>query len=303
MDRCRLCSHSEMTTILSGLGKGRGNEYSLCKCNKCSFVSLKPLPDANTLKALYAGEYWQGDSESDHKLMDLLFFLRMRGILSELRGLLPPKGRILDWGCGDGALVRLLAREGFAAYGIDLYSTRVDGKTTLTASIKTAPFEKESFDCITSFHVIEHLEDPVGSVNAAFNLLKPGGIMVAEVPNLASFHYELFLKRWNSLDIPAHINHFTPTTFSMLFTKIGKFEIIRTAFFSQRFSAAGFLNSLFPFLSPREVRQRNESRYPTPLKVLYLLFQVALYPVVLIEAWCKRGGIIRVYGRKKGIEM
>lgn len=300
MDRCRLCGHKEMVTILSNLRPDFREKYSLVKCKQCSFVSLAPLPDDHVLEKYYGRDYWQKENGRAPKYLNLFFSLRMSRVVRELKRLVPANGLLLDWGAGDGSFVRLLESHGFSIYGIDFYKKFQEEKRIYKATIHNAPFPPQYFDAIVCFHVLEHLKDPIASVKSAFELLKPGGIFMAEVPNISSFQYKLFGGKWQPLEVPTHVNHFNPTSLSKIFTDNVNSEVIKMSFFSHRVSPSAFLLSIFPFFIPKLVRRKYKGRYPTFLKIFYLLFQLAAYPMVLTEAYCKRGAIIRIYLRKRG---
>jgi SAM-dependent methyltransferase len=51
--------------------------------------------------------------------------------------------------------------------------------------ITDAPFEKNTFDAITSISVVEHIPDDLGAVQKMWTLLKPGGVLVLTVPCMA----------------------------------------------------------------------------------------------------------------------
>ena len=110
-DNCRICNSSVSVTILSDLKTRRGEIYGLKKCKVCSFVSTDPLPSAEELGQYYDQDYWQHGKGRTGSLLTLLYKLRMSGILSDLKKLVPQKGRILDWGAGDGKLLQLLEKK------------------------------------------------------------------------------------------------------------------------------------------------------------------------------------------------
>jgi len=288
-----------MATISSSLKPNCHEEYFLRECKKCSFVTLAPIPDDQVLKKYYNSDYWLGNNSHVSKYLNLFFALRMNDVVRELTKLTPANGCILDWGAGDGSFVRLLNKKGFDCIGIDSYSSDCDEEKILTADIQNTPFPSQYFDCITSFHVLEHLKDIVNSVKAAFDLLKPGGIFICEVPNIKSFQYQLFGEKWQPLEVPFHVNHFNLYTLSKLFTDNVNGRIIKKSFFSHRVSSSALLLSILPIFSPKLVRKKYAGRYPTFLQILYLLFQLVVYPIALTEAYCKRGAIIRFYIRKQ----
>jgi SAM-dependent methyltransferase len=298
-DNCRICNSSLSVTILSDLKTGMGEIYGLKQCKVCSFVSTDPLPSAEELGQYYNQDYWQHGDGRTGRLLNLLFKFRMSGILSDLKKLVPQKGRILDWGAGDGKLVQLLKKEGFVGYGIDIYSAELNQNNLFSATIEDAPFKNEFFDAVTCFHVLEHIDRPIPSIKRAFQLLKPGGILVLEVPNIASIGFQVFKKNWYPLDIPVHLNHFSPLVMQRIFDNIGRSQVVKVDCFSQRHSPGSLVLSLIPAISPPKVRARHGGRFPLSLMILYLLLQLISYPFALIEALIHRGEIFRMYVRKK----
>jgi SAM-dependent methyltransferase len=298
MDHCRLCNSTEMALILSGLQTRLGEMYSLKKCKTCAFITTHPLPKPRVLKLYYDRDYWQPHGGKTAGLLDTLYKLRMLGIIKTIKKLVPNGGLVLDWGAGDGSLLRLLEAEGFKGYGIDTYSVGSRDQKMINSSIHDAPFQNHFFDAITCFHVLEHIDQPVSSIKRAMELLKPGGILVLEVPNIESFGFKLFKNKWYPLDIPVHLNHFSPAVMKGMFNKTGMAQILKIEYFSHRHSPSSLLLSLVPGISPPRVREKHYGNFPLKIMILYLLFQLALYPIAMIETFVKRGEIIRMYAKK-----
>jgi SAM-dependent methyltransferase len=246
----------------------------------------------------YRRNYWQDEQGQRAKLMNWFLSVRMKPIIKELKTLIPQKGHVLDWGTGDGFMVKLLNDSGLTAFGIDPYSSASDDKTVFKATINDAPFPNNYFNAITGFHILEHLRQPLESIQSALRLLKPEGIFIIEVPNIDSLQYRLFRSRWQPLEIPFHLNHFSPNSLQYNISNNFNLEILKVSHFSQRVSPSAFLLSIFPFFTPKMMRQK-KGLYPTPIKLCYLLGQLMAHPFVLIEAVLKKGAIIRLYLRKK----
>lgn len=118
-------------------------------------------------------------------------------------GARPPDGaRILDFGCGGGALVYGFRDLGFDAYGFDLVAQeqlREPSDARLFASVErdkpfwdvraddaemVTPFPAASFDAIVSAEMIEHCFPLEGVMRECARLLKPGGVALHIYPGI-----------------------------------------------------------------------------------------------------------------------
>ena len=109
---------------------------------------------------------------------------------SLIRCHMPPQGVILEAGCGVGHWVRLLADNGYKAYGID-YSERTikalqvkwpDLEFTV-GDLRDMPYQDGFFDGIMSLGAIEHDEEgPAAALSEMYRCLRPGGSLFCTVP-------------------------------------------------------------------------------------------------------------------------
>jgi 2-polyprenyl-3-methyl-5-hydroxy-6-metoxy-1,4-benzoquinol methylase len=139
-----------------------------------------PLPGTE------APEYeWKPDRGSSHAQ------------LLEIVGARPP-GRVLDLGCGSGRLGEALRRRGHHVVGVDLQDSP-DAKERLDTfvvgdlehGVPAGVHEHGPFDTIVAADVLEHVRDPAGLLVDVRDLLAPGGLLVASVPNVAHWYPRL----------------------------------------------------------------------------------------------------------------
>lgn len=97
-------------------------------------------------------------------------------------GALPPRGRLLDIGCGTGLFIEKYLQAGGTAVGIDLSGRMVerarDRLETCSFAVgngETLPFKDNSFDGISSLLVFSYVKNPGQMLNESFRVLRPGG--------------------------------------------------------------------------------------------------------------------------------
>ncbi len=126
-----------------------------------------------------------------------------------VRRMRPRGGRLLDFACGTGHLLRRLS-EHFEAYGYDA-SPEARGACRLTAPDAVVLEEWESlpeahFDVIVALHAFEHLPQPRPVIEALTRRLTPGGLLFFVVPNPGGLGHRLKRRRWFAYRDPTHVS-------------------------------------------------------------------------------------------------
>ena len=96
----------------------------------------------------------------------------------------------------------------------------------LGLDIKKTSFEQAElpagrYDVVLMSHVLEHVHEPLKMLRKAAELLAPGGMAYVEVPNFDCLLRRIFGSLWAHLEVPRHLNQFTPRTMRMLAKKAG----------------------------------------------------------------------------------
>ena len=127
------------------------------------------------------------------------------------------QGRILDVGCASGLFLQCAFAAGWQVTGVELSNQLCEkarevlgpNATVHCSPLQSAPLPPASFDVITLWDLLEHVRNPTHFLKLCASLLKPGGYLFANVPNLDSLQSRLFRSRWPLL-LPEHLNYFTP---------------------------------------------------------------------------------------------
>lgn len=119
-------------------------------------------------------------------------------------------GKLLDVGCGDGTFLRLARTCGWDVTGVDpdpvaVTNAAKHGIKVFEGSVESFVGKKELFDVITLNHVIEHLHDPVDALKICYDLLKPGGLLWLETPNIDALGHVRFRGNWRGMEAPRHL--------------------------------------------------------------------------------------------------
>lgn len=128
-----------------------------------------------------------------------------------------PGARLLDVGCGNGTFLCLARLAGWNVVGVDfdpkaVETARNHGLDARQGSIDVLDPGKESFDGITLSHAIEHVHDPIRLLRQCHALLRPGGWIWLETPNIEAQGHQLYGSNWRGLEPPRHLVLFSRTS-------------------------------------------------------------------------------------------
>lgn len=195
-------------------------------------------------------------------------------------------GRLLEIGCSTGEMLTA-ASPAFEALGVEADAqtsamARARGLHCVTGTLFDAQFPAGHFDAAVLYHVIEHLPSPVAVMRELHRIVKPGGWLVLEAPNIETFWFRLLGARWRQF-IPDHLFFFTPKTLTRLCEEQG--------FVVRELNPVGKAMSVRLFLS-------RLSRFNRPLAAaltgLSRLLQIEDRTLHL-----KLGDVMRVYAQRR----
>ncbi|MDO9116585.1 MAG: class I SAM-dependent methyltransferase [Nitrospira sp.] len=217
---CNLCD-SHNVALLSEKSR-TGKPLRTVICTDCGLVWSDPRPhDADQFyrehyRVVYKSAY---TPRLKHVLRGGKVALSR---LARIRSLLSSQKTVLDVGSGGGEFAYLLASLGHRVTGIEPnrgyaeYAVTHYGITAHIGLVQDSALPPGTFDVITIWHVLEHLEDPRAVLKRLHSWLKPDGVLIVEVPNV-----EATCQSPKSTFHEAHLYNFNVATLRKLATITG----------------------------------------------------------------------------------
>lgn len=139
----------------------------------------------------------------------------------------PARGwRLLDVGCGGGQWLNQARESGWIGCGCDpdpkaAAEAEAAGHKVRVGGIEAWESDAGGFDAITMSHVIEHVPDPGDVLKKAFALLRPGGTLYVDTPNIEAPSHRMYGRNWRGLEVPRHLVLFSGKALQDLLTDAG----------------------------------------------------------------------------------
>ena len=223
------------------------------RCRACRFTFARPAENPNRKEILDDFEpaylqYLQPDKA------DIVNFQALYRWMADF-GPLDKRG-LIDLGCGSGKLVRFLRSRQVEAVGLEpcnaLYNHFLKEEPCFFHGELGQDSEAttRTYDVVTAFDVLEHVEDPVFFLERSSRLLNKSGLLFLSTPDLGSMAAKCLGRRWHFF-CPYHLVYFDRETLTKLASRLG----LEMVHFSRRgrYRSVGYtLRYLFEFLLRRK---------------------------------------------------
>ncbi len=316
---CPLCEGGESRrfqriTLTRGPAAGA---YELRQCVACELIFVDPRLEDSMLATLYDEDFYFSTGWPYRGIAEFVIQRIQRTRQRRVQHYVP-SGSLLDIGSGAGRFVHHMASQGWQATGLDFSAAALTlaqrqdgGGRFLYGSLFDHDIEPESIDLVTLWQVLEHIGEPREFLRRCHDLLRPGGVFVAAVPNIEGLSARLTGERWWGLDVPRHLVHYSSRTLCRGLEEAG-FTVMKVNHLSLQYDPYGLFHSSLDWVFTRRhflsdlAKQQIAADVP-PIECAYNVAALAVLGPVLaplclltsLTASCLgSGGFIEVFARR-----
>ncbi|MBX4189866.1 methyltransferase domain-containing protein [Candidatus Parcubacteria bacterium] len=210
------------------------NNFSLVKCLHDGLVYVNPQPDNSDFQEFYGAKEYFLRSEtatigySDYLADQPAIIKNSCRVFDELVKFCSV-GKVLDIGCAFGFALQVAQKYGFEAHGNDLNEhaityarEKLHIENVKVGCVTDLPYQNESFDVVLMLGTIEHFQNPREETQAAYRLLKPGGLLA-----IVTVDFDSLVGR-GTIRPPEHLYYFSARTMDT-FLQVNGFKVLKMA--------------------------------------------------------------------------
>jgi SAM-dependent methyltransferase len=195
------------------------------ECSSCSLVYVNPRPATELTVSSYADAV-DPTFVAQNENRIAAFRRSLRGVLKKFGWSGGEGRRLLDIGCAGGAFPAAARDLGFQPVGVEPsrwmadFARRTYGLEVRDGILERGMFPPASFDVVTLWDVIEHVPQPHEVLTIAFDLLRPGGLLLVNYPDVGSMAARVLGRSW-PFWLSVHLFYYTRTTIARQLSRAG----------------------------------------------------------------------------------
>ncbi len=216
--RCIVCQNQDKERFQV---KYQKENCTIVECQKCEFHFIPPCfrksvdyskyKSTAAVKEVAKGDIWLKIQRN------LLRF----GLIQKYQ----PSGKIYDIGCGFGHFLLTGKQLGYEVTGVEMSSANVGFiKNEFSIKVEENDFlkvsEAQPYDIMTLWDVLEHIDSADRIMEKVSRMLRPGGYVFIQVPQIDSFFATLLKDNWWAMGLD-HVNYFSKKTIKQLLANHG----------------------------------------------------------------------------------
>ena len=227
---CPCCGSKNISAVLSVKDYTVSQvTFQVFECADCTLRFTQDIADEANIGKYYQSENYISHSDTHEGIINKLYhYVRSITLRNKYKIVCTQTkkttGSLMDIGAGTGAFANFMKTAKWTVTGLEPDITaRTVAYNKFQLELKS-PAElfnlpENSFDAITMWHVLEHVHNLDGYMNAFGKLLKQEGKLFIAVPNYTSYDASVYKEYWAAYDVPRHLYHFSPTSIKLLANK------------------------------------------------------------------------------------
>lgn len=216
---CLICGSGSTDAVWRGVTDYEYATYhavDYVRCAQCGAIRQLPLPDVALIPSFYPSDYRNHLSTGSGGFFPILKNMQTRRLAKRLGRVIGRReAKILELGCGSGALLMAFKELGFRDLsGSDFDSAAEEPLVSAGIRFRPANIEKgfpfsEKFDAVIMVNVVEHFLDPAAVLRAVGEHLSTDGKIILITPNAEALELSLFGRSWSGFHAPRHVYLFS----------------------------------------------------------------------------------------------
>lgn len=209
----------------------------MVKCKNCGLVYAYPRISESEILKRYSKDYLFNEYltvfQANQRSYNMELVRSHYALYLQLLDSIPKENnRILDIGCGPGFFLKAAEERGWKGEGVEIseaavqYAREIVGIKVHHGQLQDIPFLPGSFNVIVLLDAIEHLFDPLETIEHCYRLLRKDGVLILNTPDYNSLSRFILGKDWAVLSPAEHLYNFTQRTLCFLFKK-AKFKSVK----------------------------------------------------------------------------
>jgi 2-polyprenyl-3-methyl-5-hydroxy-6-metoxy-1,4-benzoquinol methylase len=237
-----LCPICKQTIRVVSVYKNIYDKKDLLRCNDCGLSFIWPAHSKEDLDSIYTKEYYNAWSSDGLGAQSLMKMKRTTfGAILDTIARFKYSGAVLDIGCAFGDFLSVARERGWDVYGIELSAhaaaeagKKIGSERVFQSDFINARLPQKTFDLITMIDVLEHEQDVASFLKRAYDLLKPGGLVVIFTPDMDSLSRKIMQRSWPHFN-REHVIYFSRSGIGDILAKKG-FKTLFCAPFNKAFN-------------------------------------------------------------------
>jgi 2-polyprenyl-3-methyl-5-hydroxy-6-metoxy-1,4-benzoquinol methylase len=259
--QCQHCNCDDLKIHLELIDYSITKEpFKILKCTCCGLLQTSPQPQNNELSKYYQSEDYisHSDTKKDivssiyHLVRNYTLFQKRKWVFQYLK-----KGKLLDYGCGTGYFMQVFQKSKIETDGLEIdpnARSLAQNKNNKTIFENIHQIPNNTYQCITMWHVLEHVDHLNETFAEIRNKLSNKGLLIIAVPNPESQDAKWYKNYWAAYDVPRHFYHFTSemihqlarkNNYKVIDEKAMYFDAIYISMLSEKYKNGSVIKGIF----------------------------------------------------------